>query len=57
MTSKKGIHIDISERKVLLRVVDIAAVLIFLYVIGYAFDFDYFTITKENWIWSLVLVL
>lgn len=57
MTSKKGIHFAISERKVLLRAVDIAVVLIGLYIIGYSFDFDYFTVTEKNWIWSLVLAL
>jgi len=57
MSSKKGIHFEISERKILLRVCDISAVLIGLYVIGYSFEFDYFTITKENWTWSLVLAL
>jgi exopolysaccharide biosynthesis polyprenyl glycosylphosphotransferase len=57
MTSKKGIHFEVSERKILLRVFDIVAVLITLYIIGYIFQFDYFTITKENWTWSLVLAL
>ena len=57
MTSKKGIHFEISERKILLRLVDILVVFIGLYIIGYSFEFDYFTITKENWTWSLVLAL
>ena len=57
MTSKKGIHFEISERKILLRLVDVIAIFIGLYAIGYSFEFDYFTITKENWTWSLVLAL
>lgn len=57
MTTKKGIHFEISERKILLRVIDIAIVLFALYIIGYSFEFDYFTISNENWIWSLVLAL
>ena len=57
MISKKGIHFEISERKVLLRLIDVIVVFIGLYVIGYTFKFDYFTITKENWTWSLVLAL
>ena len=57
MISKKGIHFEISERKILLRVFDIGVVLIALYAVGFSFEFDYFTITKENWTWSLVLVL
>lgn len=57
MSHKKGIHFEISERKILLRVFDIGAVLFALYAVGYSFEFDYFTITKENWTWSLVLAL
>lgn len=57
MASKKGIHFEISERKVLLRVFDILAVLVGLYGIGYTFQFDYFTVTKAQWLWSLILGL
>jgi len=57
MASKKGIHFEISERKVLLRLLDILAALAGLYTIGYTFQFDYFTVTKEQWVWSLVLGL
>ncbi len=55
MTKKKGIHFEISERKVLLRVFDLFMVFITLYAIGSIFKFDYFTFTSEHWIWSLVL--
>ena len=55
MTSKKGIHFEISERKILLRLVDILSVFIGLYIIGYSFEFDYFTMTEENLTWSIVL--
>ena len=57
MSTKKGIHFEISERKILLRLFDIFVVLAFLYIIGISFEFNYFTITKENWTWSLVLAL
>jgi exopolysaccharide biosynthesis polyprenyl glycosylphosphotransferase len=57
MSRKKGIHFEISERKVLLRVFDLLAVFIALYSIGYSFEFDYFKITKEYWFWSLILSL
>ena len=57
MSLKQGIHFEISERKVLLRIMDIVAVLGLLYLIGKTFHFDYFTVTKENWIWSLVLAV
>jgi len=55
--SNSSIHFEISERKVLLRVFDIVSILLSLYIIGSLFDFDYFRITKENWSWTLVLVL
>ncbi|MCF6294178.1 MAG: sugar transferase [Flavobacteriaceae bacterium] len=55
MSSKKGIHFEVSERKILLRILDVIAALGGLYIIGHSFEFDYFTITKENWTWSVVL--
>lgn len=55
--SQKGIHFNISERKVLLRVFDIFSILSVLYFVSNTFEFDYFTITKENWSWVLVLIL
>lgn len=57
MANKNGIHFEISERKILLRIFDIAFILSSLYLIGILFDFDYFRITVENWSWTLVLVL
>ncbi len=55
--SYTGIHFNISERKVLLRVFDIIFTLSILYALSNIFDFDYFTITKENWTWVFVLIL
>lgn len=55
--SKKGIHFNISERKILLRLFDIISVLSVLYFVGNTFDFDYFNITKQNWTWVFVLIL
>ncbi|GAA4815468.1 sugar transferase [Litoribaculum gwangyangense] len=52
-----GIHFNISERKILLRIFDILSILLILYFISNIFHFDYFTITKENWSWVLVLIL
>ncbi|MBT8260768.1 MAG: sugar transferase, partial [Bacteroidia bacterium] len=57
MSTKKGIHFEVSERKLLLRAFDILFVFLALYTIGNIFHFDYFTITKENWTWSLVLAV
>ena len=55
--SKQGIHFNISERKILLRVADILSVLGMLYLVSTLFTFDYFTVTKENWSWIVVLLL
>jgi exopolysaccharide biosynthesis polyprenyl glycosylphosphotransferase len=57
MSQKSSIHFDISERKVLLRIFDIAFVLGLLYLVGTVFDFDYFIINSEHWMWSIVLGL
>ncbi|GEQ86794.1 sugar transferase [Patiriisocius marinistellae] len=55
MSKKSNIHFDISERKVLLRILDIVSVLAILYFIGQAFNFDYFKINSIHWVWSIVL--
>ncbi|MEZ4854625.1 sugar transferase [Flavobacterium sp.] len=55
MPSNKKIHFEISERKILLRIVDIAVVLFALYVIGIISNFNYFQITKSNFYWTIVL--
>ncbi len=57
MANKSSIHFEISERKILLRIFDIAFILFGLYLVGNLFDFDYFRITRENWSWTLVLVV
>ncbi|ALJ04575.1 sugar transferase [Pseudalgibacter alginicilyticus] len=55
--SKKGIHFNISERKVLLRLFDIGFILVILYFLGNTFHFNYFSITEGHWKWLFVLVL
>ncbi|MFB9052836.1 sugar transferase [Formosa undariae] len=55
--SKNQISFNISERKILLRVVDIGFVLAVLFALSTYFHFDYFTISNENWSWVVVLVL
>lgn len=57
MTQKGSIHFEISERKILLRIFDIVSVLLLLYGIGQVFNFDYFKINSEHWMWSIVLAL
>ncbi|MGJ5640800.1 sugar transferase [Formosa sp. S-31] len=54
---KNQISFNISERKILLRLVDIFIVLSVLFGLSYYFHFDYFTISNENWLWVLVLVV
>jgi hypothetical protein len=53
--NKTSIHFDISERKVLLRLIDIAVVLAMLYMVSQLFNFDYFKINAVHWVWSIVL--
>lgn len=53
--AKKNIHFDISERKILLRILDIVCVLALLYLVSVVFNFDYFKINSQRWIWSIVL--
>ncbi len=57
MTQKGNIHFEISERKILLRIFDIVSVLLLLYGIGQIFNFDYFKINSQHWVWSIVLAL
>jgi len=57
MSKNNSVHFDISERKVLLRIIDIFAVLFTLSIVGVIFNFDYFQITSYNWIWTFTLIL
>ncbi|WP_299684274.1 sugar transferase [uncultured Dokdonia sp.] len=51
------IHFEISERKILLRILDTVFVLVCLQLVGNFFDFDYFKISQENWLWIILLTL
>jgi exopolysaccharide biosynthesis polyprenyl glycosylphosphotransferase len=55
MLSQKKIHFEISERKILLRFFDVLFVFLALYLVGIAFDFGYFKITKHNYYGAIVL--
>lgn len=57
MSHNNRIHFEISERKILLRVMDIVSVLALLYSVGVSFDFDYFKINQQHWMWSIILAL
>ncbi len=53
----RKIHFEVSERKILLRVFDILSVLLLLYLMGKIFRFNYFDISEDNFIWTIVLGL
>lgn len=55
--TKTGMHFNISERKILLRVFDALFVLLSLYLLSNSLYFDYFTITKAHWTWVVILVI
>lgn len=55
MSASQKIHFEISERKILLRVMDVFFTLLTLAVIGHYTQFDYFRISQTNFYWTLVL--
>lgn len=57
MKSNKKIHFEISERKILLRLVDVFFVLLTLYFISEFFRFDYFAVRVDNFYWTIVLAI
>ncbi|EDP69680.1 sugar transferase [Flavobacteriales bacterium ALC-1] len=54
MKNKKGIHFEVSERKILLRIVDLVVVFLGIYCVSLFFDFDYIKFDYEN---SVALIL
>jgi exopolysaccharide biosynthesis polyprenyl glycosylphosphotransferase len=57
MNKHKEIHFEISERKILLRIFDVVFVLLSLYVVSSVFNFNYFSFSKTNFYWTIVLGL
>ena len=57
MPSTSYIHFETSERRILLKVVDVLSILLGLYVVSSVFDFEYFTLAANNWEWIFVLVV
>jgi exopolysaccharide biosynthesis polyprenyl glycosylphosphotransferase len=55
MSSKTKMHFEISERKVILRLFDVVSVLVSLYFVGKFLEFNYFTITKTHYYWTIML--
>jgi exopolysaccharide biosynthesis polyprenyl glycosylphosphotransferase len=49
------IHFEMSERKILLRIIDVLVVLGALHLLGVIFHFNYFLIKEEQWMWSVIL--
>lgn len=52
---KKKIHFEISERKLLLRIFDVAVVFVFLKALSYFIEFKYLDLDTVNLQWSLLL--
>ena len=57
MSASQKIHFEISERKILLRLVDVFVVLLTLYFISEFFRFDYFAVRVDNYYWTIVLAI
>ncbi|MBD3583423.1 exopolysaccharide biosynthesis polyprenyl glycosylphosphotransferase [Flavobacterium selenitireducens] len=55
MVQGKKMHFEVSERKILLRIFDVLSVLLVLYLMGRLFNFNYFDISADNFIWTIVL--
>ncbi|MEH1008519.1 sugar transferase [Winogradskyella sp. ECml5-4] len=54
MSKKKGIHFEVSERKILLRILDLVMVYLGVYCLSLYFDFEYIVVSAEN---SVALIL
>ena len=57
MTNKKGIHFEVSERKILLRIVDLVVVFLGIYCISLFIDFEYITIDYDNIVALILLAI
>ena len=55
MKTFKKIHFEISERKILLRIIDTFVVLLSLYFVDVFFKFNYFNFSATNFSWTIVL--
>ncbi|WP_281847486.1 sugar transferase [Olleya namhaensis] len=57
MTDTSGIHFEISERKILLRLFDLLFIGLSLFAVSTFFDFDYFRVYEDNWTSLVVLAI
>jgi hypothetical protein len=55
MFNSNKIHFEISERIVLLRIFDVAVVLLTLRLADVFFNFNYFNFSTQNFYWTIVL--
>lgn len=54
--AKQSIHFEVSERKILLRIIDMLMVLLGLYLLEQWFGFDYLLLRQENSVAIIVLL-
>ena len=54
MTKNKSIHFEVSERKILLRIVDLIMVFVGVNLLSLNFDFEYIEVSSDN---SIALIL
>lgn len=57
MSASQKIHFEISERKILLRVMDVLFTVLILAIIGHYTQFHYFRVTQSNFYWTIVLAI
>ena len=57
IVSTKKINFDVSERKILLRFLDVFLVVCTLILVGSLFEFDYFSVSTKNFYWLVVLAI
>ena len=57
MRKSQKIHFEISERKILLRIIDVLFVLIALFFVNYFFNFDYLEVSYSNAFSLLILII
>ncbi|GLB50855.1 sugar transferase [Neptunitalea lumnitzerae] len=55
--AKSKMHFELSERIVLLRILDNLSIFLGLFLVGEIFQFDYFLLSSQNWYWIFVLLL
>lgn len=55
MATNSGIHFEISERKVLLRLFDLCFIGFSLFLVSTFTQFDYFILSPKHWVWFTIL--